>query len=143
MVFSYERVQLACMVISQLIDKKSSAPDLCRGCTTIVSQVKIMISNREINMKLSTILTITGVALAAVSSGFLLPTEASAQSFKQVKATWSGDGAEPGIKEFADIACVSKGFASAVKYDENPASGAFEENGDIISYMEFASLDCK
>ncbi len=99
--------------------------------------------NEGITMRFVTILTVTGVAAVLVCGSVLLSTEASAQSFKQVKATWSGEGAEPGIKEFADIACVGKGFAGADKFDENPASGAYEENGKIISYMEFASLDCK
>jgi hypothetical protein len=102
-----------------------------------------MTSDRENKMNLRTILTITAVVTGMVGGNLPLLTQANAQSFQQVKATWSGDGAEPGIKQFADIACVAKGFASAVKFDENPASGAYEENDKIISYMEFSSLNCK
>ena len=94
-------------------------------------------------MKSSAVLTIAIASAGIISGSFFFSTQANAQSFQQVKATWSGDGEEPGIGEFANIACVSKGFVSAVKFDENPASGAYEENGKIISYMEFASLDCK
>lgn len=83
------------------------------------------------------------ICSAILASCILLTAQASAASFEQVKATWAGDGQEPGIKEFANIGCVSKGYTSAVSFDPNPSSGAYEENGKIVSYMDFAKLDCK
>ncbi len=80
---------------------------------------------------------------AVVASCMLFTASVSAESFEQVKATWTGEGKEPSIKEFADIACISKGLTSAVEFDPNPSSGAYEEEGKIISYMNFAKLDCK
>ena len=83
------------------------------------------------------------IRYAVVISFILFAANASAASFTQVKATWTGEGAEPGIKEFADIACTSKGLTSAVSFDPNPSSGAYEEEGKIVSYMEFAKIECK
>ena len=83
------------------------------------------------------------IGSAVVTSCMLLAAPVSAESFEQVKATWTGEGAEPGIKEFADIACTDKGLTSAVEFDPNPASGAYEEDGKIVSYMEFAKIECK
>jgi hypothetical protein len=83
------------------------------------------------------------ISSAVVVSCMLFTAPVSAESFEQVKATWTGEGQEPRIKEFADIACTSKGLASAVEFDPNSSSGAYEENGKIVSYMDFAKLDCK
>ena len=83
------------------------------------------------------------IGSAIVMSCMLFSAPASAESFEQVKATWAGDGPEPSIKEFADIACTSKGLTSAADFDPNPASGAYEEDGKIVSFMTFAKLDCK
>ncbi|MCP4143719.1 MAG: hypothetical protein GY752_00390 [bacterium] len=83
------------------------------------------------------------VRSAVVASCILFMAPVSAETFNQVKATWTGDGKEPSIKEFADIGCTSKGLTSAMDFDPNPSSGAYEEDGKIVSYMDFAKLDCK
>jgi len=83
------------------------------------------------------------IGSAVLASFVFLTAPVIAASFTQVKATWSGDGQEPAIKEFADIACVSKGYTSALNFDPTPASGAYEEDGNIISFMSFAKLECQ